>query len=110
MGGFPCQGFSIANNSRSMKDERNFLYKELLRIVKDKQPKIFIGENVKGLLSMEKGKVIEMIKSDFESIGYNVGWTLVKASDYGVPQNRERVIIFGNRIGLDTTLKIKKNI
>lgn len=108
LGGFPCQGFSIANTSRNMKDERNFLYKELLRVVKDKQPKIFIGENVKGLLSMEHGKVIEMIKKDFEKIGYKVSWTLVKASDYGVPQNRERVIIFGNRIGLDTNLDIKK--
>ena len=57
---------------------------------------------------MEHGKVIEMIKKDFEKIGYKVSWTLVKASDYGVPQNRERVIIFGNRIGLDTNLDIKK--
>ena len=108
LGGFPCQGFSIANTGRNMSDQRNYLYKELLRIVKDKQPKVFIGENVKGLLSMEKGKVIEMIKKDFEEIGYKVSWTLVKASDYGVPQNRERVIIFGNRIGLDTTLDIEK--
>ena len=109
LGGFPCQGFSIANTNRNMKDERNFLYKELLRVVKDKKPKIFIGENVKGLLSMEHGKIIEMIKKDFEKIGYSVSWTLVKASDYGVPQNRERVIIFGNRIGLNTTLDIKKH-
>ena len=108
LGGFPCQGFSIANIKRNMKDERNFLYKELLRVVKDKRPKIFIGENVKGLLSMQGGKVIEMIKRDFEEIGYDVSYTLVNASDYGVPQNRERVIIYGNRIGLDTELKIKK--
>ncbi len=108
LGGFPCQGFSIANSNRNMGDQRNFLYKELLRVVKDKRPKIFIGENVKGLLSMEKGKVIEMIKKDFEELGYEVSWTLVMASDYGVPQNRERVIIYGNRIGADTTLGIKK--
>lgn len=108
LGGFPCQGFSIANSNRNMEDQRNFLYKELLRVVKDKRPKIFIGENVKGILSMEKGKVIEMIKKDFEELGYNVSWTLVMASDYGVPQNRERVIIYGNRIGADTTLDIEK--
>ncbi len=108
LGGFPCQGFSIANSNRNMEDQRNFLYKELLRVVKDKRPKIFIGENVKGILSMEKGKVIEMIKKDFEELGYDVSWTLVMASDYGVPQNRERVIIYGNRIGADTTLDIEK--
>lgn len=108
LGGFPCQGFSIANSNRNMDDQRNFLYKELLRVVKDKRPKIFIGENVKGILSMEKGKIIEMIKKDFEKLGYKVNWKLVMASDYGVPQNRERVIIYGNRIGANTTLDIKK--
>lgn len=70
LGGFPCQGFSIANTKRSMEDERNFLYKELLRLIKDKQPKFFVGENVKGLLSMQQGKVIEMIIDDFRLLGY----------------------------------------
>lgn len=101
LGGFPCQGFSISNIKRSMKDERNFLYKEMLRIIEDKQPKYFLAENVKGLLSMEKGKVIDMIVEDFRSIGYEVDYELLKASDYGVPQNRERVIIIGNRLGLN---------
>ena len=100
LGGFPCQGFSIANSKRSMKDERNFLYKEMLRIIKDKQPRYFLAENVKGLLSMQKGKVIEMIVKDFEDLGYKVDYKLVMASEYGVPQNRERVIIIGNRLGL----------
>lgn len=101
LGGFPCQGFSVANNKRSMSDERNFLYKELLRLIDDKRPKFFVGENVKGLLSMQKGKVIEMIVDDFKSLGYNVDYKLLKASDYGVPQNRERVVIIGNRLGLE---------
>ena len=70
IGGFPCQGFSVANTRRSMEDKRNFLYKEMLRIIKDKNPKFFVAENVKGILSIEKGKVFEMIKSDFESLGY----------------------------------------
>ena len=101
LGGFPCQGFSVANNKRSMDDERNFLYKELMRLVKDKKPKFFVGENVKGLLSMQKGKVIQMIVDDFKSLGYKVDYKLLKASDYGVPQNRERVVIIGNRLGLE---------
>jgi DNA (cytosine-5)-methyltransferase 1 len=100
LGGFPCQGFSVANTKRSMEDERNFLYKELLRLIADKRPKFFVGENVKGLLSMQKGKVIEMIVNDFKDLGYNVNYKLLKASDYGVPQHRERVVIIGNRLGL----------
>ena len=101
LGGFPCQGFSIANSKRSMEDERNFLYKELLRLITDKKPKFFVAENVKGLLSMQKGKVFEMILDDFKSLGYRVDYRVLKASDYGVPQNRERVVIIGNRLGLE---------
>jgi len=100
LGGFPCQGFSIANIKRSMKDERNFLYKEFLRVIKDKKPKFFVGENVKGILSMQKGKVIEMIANDFRAIGYEVDYKVLKASDFGVPQQRERVFIIGNKLGL----------
>ena len=101
IGGFPCQGFSVANNKRSMKDERNFLYKEMLRVIKDKKPKFFVAENVKGILSMGKGKVFEMIKKDFESIGYRVDARLLNAAEYGVPQARERVVIIGNRLGIE---------
>lgn len=101
IGGFPCQGFSVNNTKRSMCDERNYLYKELLRVVKDKKPKVFVAENVKGLLSMEKGKVLEMIINDFKELGYKVDYKLLNAVDYGVPQNRERVIIIGNRLGVD---------
>jgi DNA (cytosine-5)-methyltransferase 1 len=101
LGGFPCQGFSVANTKRSMEDGRNYLYKELLRLIADKRPKFFVGENVKGLLSMQKGKVIEMIINDFKSLGYNVDYKLLKASDYGVPQHRERVFIIGNRLGIE---------
>jgi len=99
IGGFPCQGFSVANNKRSMEDKRNFLYKELLRVVADKKPKYFVGENVKGLLSLGKGKVIEMIKEDFKELGYELEAKVLNSADYGVPQTRERVIILGNRIG-----------
>lgn len=100
IGGFPCQGFSIANNKRSMEDKRNFLYLELLRVINDKKPKFFIAENVKGILSLEKGRVIETIINDFKELGYKVDYKVVNAADYGVPQARERVIIIGNRIGV----------
>lgn len=100
IGGFPCQGFSVANTKRSMKDERNFLYREMLRVIKDKKPKFFVAENVKGILSMKKGKVIEMIKNDFKKLGYEVDARLLNAAEYGVPQARERVVIIGNRIGV----------
>lgn len=99
LGGFPCQGFSVANNKRHVKDERNFLYKEMLRIIKDKRPKIFLAENVKGILSLGKGKVMEMIINDFKALGYVVDYKLLNSADYGVPQQRQRVIIIGNRIG-----------
>jgi len=64
IGGFPCQGFSIANLGRSEKDERNFLYKQMIKVIKKTQPKYFVAENVKGILSLGKGKVIEMIVKD----------------------------------------------
>lgn len=100
LGGFPCQGFSIANKNRSMKDERNFLYKEMLRIVKDKRPSFFLAENVKGLLSMQGGEIIKMIVSDFKKLGYEVDYKLVNSANFGVPQQRQRVLIMGNRLGI----------
>ena len=72
----------------------------MLRIIEDKQPKFFVAENVKGILSLHQGKVIKLILEDFKKLGYNVSYRLLKASDYGVPQNRERVVIIGNKIGL----------
>lgn len=101
IGGFPCQGFSISNTKRNMDDKRNFLYKELLESVDVLRPKIFVAENVKGLLSMCNRQVIKMIVKDFEDLGYKVDYKLLNASDYGVPQSRERVIIMGNNIGVD---------
>ena len=68
VGGFPCQGFSLANMRRSIDDERNILYKFFYSIVKEKQPKFFIAENVKGILSLGKGEVIKNIISDFEQV------------------------------------------
>lgn len=106
IGGFPCQGFSIANIKRSMEDKRNFLYKEMLRIIRDKKPKFFVAENVKGLLSMDKGGVIKMIVKDFEDLGYKVNYKILNAAEYGVPQMRERVVIIGNRIDKENKFPI----
>lgn len=101
IGGFPCQGFSIANSNRNVNDERNFLYKEMLRVIENKKPKIFVAENVKGILSLSQGNIIKMIQKDFSDLGYNVTVKLLNASEFGVPQMRERVIIIGNRIGVE---------
>lgn len=96
LGGFPCQGFSLSG-PRKIDDSRNVLYKHYVRIVKAKQPKIFVGENVKGLLTMGDGKIFEAIREEFSECGYDVFYQLVNAKDYGVPQDRERVIIVGFR-------------
>lgn len=97
IGGFPCQGFSLANIGRGEHDERNKLYLELLRVLIDKQPNFFVAENVKGILSLSQGKVFELIISDFKKAGYRVNYKVLNAADYGVPQTRQRVIIFGVR-------------
>lgn len=99
IGGFPCQGFSIANIDRSMEDSRNYLYLEILKVVKAKNPKFFLLENVKGLENMDKGKILKLIINDLENVGYGyeVNYNVINACDYGVPQNRERVIILGVR-------------
>lgn len=101
IGGFPCQGFSLANTKRHVGDSRNQLYLEFLRVLRDKQPLFFVAENVKGILSLGKGRIIEMICSDFSSCGYDVKYKLLNSADYGVPQTRERVIIVGVRKDLN---------
>ena len=97
IGGFPCQGFSVANTKRSEKDERNKLYLEFLRVLNEKSPACFVAENVKGILSLEQGKIFNLIISDFEEAGYMVKYEVLNAADFGVPQRRERVIIIGVR-------------
>ena len=97
VGGFPCQGFSVANMKRNVEDTRNQLYRQMVRVIRDKQPKFFIGENVKGMASLGKGEVLRKVIKDFENTGYNVCWQVVCAADYGVPQMRMRLIIFGIR-------------
>lgn len=96
IGGPPCQGFSMVGK-REIGDERNSLYLQYVRFVRKLKPKFFILENVKGLLSMEKGLYRDDIISRFSELGYNVNYKLLRASDYGVPQSRERVFFIGLR-------------
>lgn len=100
LGGFPCQGFSLSG-PRKIDDSRNVLYKHYVRIVKAKKPLMFVGENVKGLLTMGDGKIIEAIIEDFSNCGYDVYYKLLNAKDYEVPEDRERVIIVGFRKDLN---------
>lgn len=97
VGGFPCQGFSMAGN-RIVTDKRNTLYLDMLEIVDHLRPKVVVMENVPGLRSMLNGKVEEKIINDFENIGYKINVTVLNAADYYTPQTRKRVIFIGNRI------------
>ena len=99
-GGFPCQDFSIIWKRPGLNGDRGSLYKHFLRFVRDKQPKAFVAENVRGLLSANNHKAIAQVISDFESIppGYLVKPKLYNFAEYGVPQFRERVLLVGVRM------------
>ena len=105
VGGFPCQGFSQANRLRTLEDDRNQLYRFFYNTIKVKQPKYFIAENVKGILSLGKGEAIKQIVANFEAAGYITSVNLVNMADYGVPQTRQRVIIIGQRVDLGKELR-----
>lgn len=94
IGGPPCQGYSTVG-TRDVNDPRNHLYKEYYRVVKQVRPKFFVIENVKGLLTLNKGSFKDDIIQHFTELGYNVSYKLLNASDYGVPQNRNRVFFVG---------------
>ena len=107
-GGFPCQSFSIVaqNPPRlGIKDDRGMLFFEMCRILRERQPKCFIAENVKGILTANKKAAFPLILQEFENSGYDVKYTVLNAAEYGVPQKRERVIIVGFRkdLGVDFT-------
>lgn len=99
VGGFPCQGFSMAGH-RVVTDPRNSLYLEMLEIVKQLQPDFVVMENVEGIRTMLDGKVESKIISDYREIGYDINVAVLNSADYGVPQIRKRVIFIGNRHGV----------
>ena len=102
-GGFPCQAFSYAGKKLGLNDARGTLFYEFARVVQEVKPVICIGENVKGLLSHEKGKTLEGMISILDEIGYNVvsPVKVLKAVNYNVPQKRERIILVGVRKDVD---------
>lgn len=97
LGGFPCQDFSHAGKRRGFASDRGQLYKAMIAVVERLQPRLFVAENVKGLLTMADGAAIRAIVSDFARLGYKVTYRLYNAADFGVPQRRERVVIVGTR-------------
>lgn len=101
IGGFPCQSFSTVNPTKDPFDDRANLYKQMVRVVKDKQPLVFVAENVKGLMTLHKGEIFKRVRKAFEEAGYTLSYRLLNAADYGVPQKRERVILVGFRNDLN---------
>ena len=113
MGGPPCQGFSMSNTrTRNMENEKNFLFLEFVRFVKEIRPAWFVLENVWGLTNINEGKTQKMIENCFRAIeGYdNISSSVLLASDYGVPQNRNRFFIVGNRLGIDFKFPEKQKV
>src|SRR3990167_8549401 len=99
VGGFPCQSFSIAGKRGGFSDTRGTLFFEIARIVKAKQPRLLLLENVKGLLSHDKGATSYTIISTLDELGYDLQWQVLNSKNHGVPQNRERVFIVGHLRG-----------
>ncbi len=106
VGGFPCQDFSLAGKRKGLTVKRGQLYLSMAKVIEKIRPKIFLAENVKGLLSWENGLGIKTMVEDFEKLGYHVEYKLHNTADFGVPQVRERVIIVGIRKDLFKELKI----
>lgn len=106
-GGPPCQGFSMAgrrirSNFMFLEDERNYLFKEFIRMVRYLKPKVFVIENVPGILNYNDGSVKNEIYETFNELGYNIHAEVLCAADYGVPQLRNRAIFIGNNLGIDS--------
>lgn len=108
VGGPPCQSWSAAGAGRGISDKRGQLFNDYIRILKAKQPKFFLVENVAGILASKHGESFNGFLNDFEKAGYNISWKLVNANDYDVPEDRLRVIIVGYRKDLNRTFTFPK--
>lgn len=95
VGGSPCQSFSMVGKRKGLEDTRGTLFYEFARVLQESQPKVFIFENVKGLLNHDKGNTFETIKATFEELGYKYHFQVLNAKNYGIPQHRERIFIIG---------------
>jgi DNA (cytosine-5)-methyltransferase 1 len=99
VGGFPCQSFSIAGKRGGFADTRGTLFFDIARIIREKQPRLLLLENVKGLLSHDQGRTFTTIISTLDELGYDIQWQVLNSKNFGVPQNRERVFIIGHLRG-----------
>lgn len=104
IGGFPCQDISVNGKGAGVDGARSGLYKAMVEAIRRTKPKIFVAENVKGLLMKHNKRSLERVISDFKGLGYNVTYHLYHAADYGVPQSRERVLIVGTAKDMDPFL------
>lgn len=95
VGGSPCQAFSMVGKRRGLEDTRGTLFYDFARVIKECKPKVFIYENVKGLVNHDKGKTWEIVQNTFKDLGYAIYSQILNAKDYGIPQNRERIFIIG---------------
>jgi DNA-methyltransferase (dcm) len=95
--GFPCQPFSIIGQMKGLNDTRGTLFFDIARIIKEKEPKAFILENVKQLVGHDKGKTLKVILKSLKDLGYYVQYSVLNALDYGLPQKRERIVIVGHK-------------
>jgi DNA (cytosine-5)-methyltransferase 1 len=95
VGGSPCQSFSFVGKQKGLEDDRGNLIFEFIRVVKECKPKMFIFENVKGLTTHESGKTFEYVLSKFNELDYNISFDILKATDYGIPQSRQRLFLVG---------------
>jgi DNA (cytosine-5)-methyltransferase 1 len=107
IGGFPCQDISINGKGLGINGKRSSLYTSMIEAIAFVKPKVFVAENVKGLLLQSRKASFDKIMEDFDSLGYNVSYALYHAADYGVPQSRERVFIVGTAKGIPTFMPPK---
>lgn len=98
-GGFPCQAFSIAGKRKGFSDTRGTLFFEIAQAAQKKQPRLLFFENVKGLLSHDKGRTFGTILNILDEFGYDLQWQVLNSKNFGVPQNRERVFLIGHLRG-----------
>lgn len=97
VGGSPCQSFSIVGKRKGLEDTRGTLFYEFARVIDEAKPKVFIFENVKGLINHDKGNTWFIIKETFKDLGYDIHYQILNSRNYGIPQNRERIFVIGFR-------------
>jgi DNA (cytosine-5)-methyltransferase 1 len=107
LGGFPCQPFSISGKKLGFEDTRGTLFFDICRIIDVKKPKVIVLENVQHLVNHDKKRTFKTIIKTLESMGYNVNFKILNCTDFGLPQNRERIFIIGTKYGFFDFDKIK---